>query len=283
MADNVVLNAGAGGATCAADEVADGTLGTVKVQFIKIMDGTLDGTTKAAVGTDGLKVDPGGAAVGSLTETAPATDTASSGLNGRLQRVAQRLTSLIALLPAALGTGGGLKVDGSGTALPVSGTLSAKLQDGGGSNLTSATRGAERALSVQVVDASGTQVTAFGGSATIAPATSGGLLRFHLVAASSTNATNIKASAGQLYAAHVFNAATYPIFVKFHNTAGTPTAGSGVVRTIGVQAGTQRDVSLADLGSAFSTGIGITIVKDIADAGTTAVAASDCVVDVDYF
>jgi hypothetical protein len=38
--------------------------------------------------------------LGSVTETAPATDTASSGLNGRLQRVAQRLTSLIALIPA---------------------------------------------------------------------------------------------------------------------------------------------------------------------------------------
>lgn len=41
--------------------------------------------------------------VGSVTETAPATDTASSGLNGRLQRIAQRLTSLIALLPSSLG------------------------------------------------------------------------------------------------------------------------------------------------------------------------------------
>jgi hypothetical protein len=61
---------------------------------------------------------------GSLTETAPATDTASSGLNGRLQRIAQRLSSLIALLPTALGAGGGLKVDGSGTALPVSGSVS---------------------------------------------------------------------------------------------------------------------------------------------------------------
>jgi hypothetical protein len=40
---------------------------------------------------------------GSVTETAPGTDTASSGLNGRLQRIAQRLTSLIALLPASLG------------------------------------------------------------------------------------------------------------------------------------------------------------------------------------
>jgi len=41
--------------------------------------------------------------VGSLTETAPASDTASSGVNGRLQRIAQRLTSLIALLPTSLG------------------------------------------------------------------------------------------------------------------------------------------------------------------------------------
>mgnify|MGYP001608007225 CR=1 FL=1 len=45
------------------------------------------------------------ALVGSLTETAPTTDTASSGLNGRLQRFAQRITSLIALLPTALGQG----------------------------------------------------------------------------------------------------------------------------------------------------------------------------------
>jgi len=43
--------------------------------------------------------------IGDLTETAPGTDTASSGLNGRLQRVAQRLTSLIALLPSALVSG----------------------------------------------------------------------------------------------------------------------------------------------------------------------------------
>lgn len=41
--------------------------------------------------------------LGALTETAPATDTASSGLNGRLQRIAQRLTSLIALFPTSLG------------------------------------------------------------------------------------------------------------------------------------------------------------------------------------
>lgn len=44
---------------------------------------------------------------GIVTEAAPASDTASSGLNGRLQRIAQRLTSLIALVPASLGAKAG--------------------------------------------------------------------------------------------------------------------------------------------------------------------------------
>jgi hypothetical protein len=48
--------------------------------------------------------------LGALTETAPASDTASSGLNGRLQRIAQRITSLIALVPAALTPSGRFKV-----------------------------------------------------------------------------------------------------------------------------------------------------------------------------
>lgn len=41
--------------------------------------------------------------LGAVAETAPATDTASSGLNGRLQRIAQRLTSLLGVLPSSLG------------------------------------------------------------------------------------------------------------------------------------------------------------------------------------
>lgn len=56
MADNVAITAGSG-TTIAADEVSDGTLGSVKVQYVKIMDGTLDGTTKATVNSNGLKVD----------------------------------------------------------------------------------------------------------------------------------------------------------------------------------------------------------------------------------
>ena len=43
------------------------------------------------------------AILGANNASAPASDTASSSINGRLQRIAQRITSLMALLPAALG------------------------------------------------------------------------------------------------------------------------------------------------------------------------------------
>lgn len=49
------------------------------------------------------------------------------------------------------------------SAVPVSGTVTSRIADGAGNNLTSASRGSERALSVQIVDASGAQVTSFGG------------------------------------------------------------------------------------------------------------------------
>src|SRR4051812_7443413 len=62
-----------------------------------------------AVDGSGNTIDSG-TLIGAVTEAAPASDTASSGLNGRLQRIAQNITSLIAKLPAALSAGGNLKV-----------------------------------------------------------------------------------------------------------------------------------------------------------------------------
>jgi|ERR1035437_4298871 hypothetical protein len=109
----------------------------------------------------------------------------------------------------------------------------------------------------------------------------GGCSAYHVVSAGSTNLANIKASAGRVTGWSIFNNANYPVYVKFHNTASTPTAGSGVGYTIGVQSGTHINFDDDD-GIAFSTGIGISIVQGIADADTTAVLASDCVVNVNY-
>lgn len=91
MADNVSVKSASGAAVSAAtDELADSS------QSPKVT--LLAGDSSATP----YRID---LAHGALTETAPASDTASSGINGRLQRIAQRITSLIALVPAALGQG----------------------------------------------------------------------------------------------------------------------------------------------------------------------------------
>ena len=46
--------------------------------------------------------------IGAVNEAAPANDTASSGLNGRAQRIAQRLTSLITALGSPFQAGGSI-------------------------------------------------------------------------------------------------------------------------------------------------------------------------------
>lgn len=71
--------------------------------------------------------------IGPTNETAPGTDTAQSGLNGRLQRVAQRLSSIIGLLPTSLTGSGNLKIAvvESTITQPVSGTVGVSGSIGG--------------------------------------------------------------------------------------------------------------------------------------------------------
>lgn len=116
---------------------------------------------------------------------------------------------------------------------------------------------------------------------TAIPTTTGGCSISHLVSAATTNATNVKASAGQLYGWSIINTNATIRYVKLHNTSGTPTAGSGVVYTIGVpgSGGTNMDFAT---GIAFGTGIAFTTVTDAADAGTTAVGASDLIINLHY-
>lgn len=85
-------------------------------------DGTMPLPTDAATAT--LQT-AGNVLTGAVNETAPASDTASSGLNGRLQRIAQRITSLIALIPAALDAFGCFKVGHGKTIKTVSGSFTA--------------------------------------------------------------------------------------------------------------------------------------------------------------
>lgn len=105
MADNTAIKDGAGAAkTIATDELSD----TSQSPKVTLLDGS-GSPTGISPATSGLQT-AGNVLLGAVNETAPASDTASSGLNGRLQRIAQRITSLIALVPAALTGSGNFKV-----------------------------------------------------------------------------------------------------------------------------------------------------------------------------
>lgn len=188
MADNVAVTAGSG-TTIAADELTDGTLGSVKVQYVKLMDGTLDSSTKAAVGANGLAADVKAIAAGTNT------------IGGVIQK------------PTA---------------------------------------------------------------------TAGGHTLSRVNAAASTNATNLKASAGNLLRISVFNVAAYSVFLKFYNKASAPTVGTDTpTRTIPIPAGTGFAEEYV-YGAPFATGISYAITKLQADSDTTVVVAGDLTGEVSW-
>lgn len=116
--------------------------------------------------------------------------------------------------------------------------------------------------------------------------TTGGLSVISYILANSTNANNVKASAGQLYKVEAFNNSGNIAYIKIYNTASTPTAGSGtpVARVMipGNSSGGAGVISTTDVGTVYSSGIGFTVTGAIADADTTTVAASSFLVNFYY-
>ena len=109
----------------------------------------------------------------------------------------------------------------------------------------------------------------------------GAASRTHLISAGTTNATVVKASAGRLLGWAITNSSAAWKYVKLHNQATTPTAGTGVVQTIGVPPNSVREMSY-DGGIAFTTGIALTTVTGITDADSVAVTANDLAIDIFY-
>jgi hypothetical protein len=113
-------------------------------------------------------VDGANIAVGATTDAA-VTAGATGSLSAKLRSISRDIVNAI-VLAAGTNVIGKVTIDQTtpGTtnlvSIGTSGTVNAKLQDGAGNAITSATRGSERPLSVQIVDGSGTQVTAFSGS-----------------------------------------------------------------------------------------------------------------------
>jgi hypothetical protein len=122
-----------------------------------------------------------------------------------------------------------------------------------------------------------------GGSVSLAPQTTGGLSTKHFVAAASDNATNVKASAGQVYSIDAYNNAAYPVYFKLYNASASPTGcgATALFKVVGMQAGTQHTLQTEE-GWAMGTGIGYCLTKGIADSDDTAVLLSDATIDLGY-
>lgn len=201
------------------------------------------------------------AAIGATNETAPASDTAASGLNGRLQRIAQRITSLIALVPSALGR--------AAAAASFSTVLSTE----------------DKAS----IDAITTAIAAVGTDVTPQPATSGGYTIFRSLDLDESE-EEVKATAGQLYKLRITNFSTSARYVKIYNaTAANVTVGTTTpVDTIPVPpaaaAGNPTVIteSYGAAGVAFGTAITMAATTALADNDTGAPSANDVVVTAYY-
>src|ERR1700722_559846 len=136
-----------------------------------------------------------------------------------------------------------------------------------------------------VVTGSGT----FAVQSTAKPATTGGLTMYRLLSANSDNATNLKNGAGQVYGINVYNLGTTIAFLKLYNKVSTPVPGTDTpVKTIPIPpasaSGQVGGVSIPPdaIGRAFSLGIGFVISANLADSDTTAVAANQIVLNLEY-
>jgi len=112
-------------------------------------------------------------------------------------------------------------------------------------------------------------------SMTQIPATSGGATLAKVLSAGSTNATSVKASAGQVYSYALANANAAFRYVHFYNKASAPTVGTDVpVFTVGVPPNFVANCDF-NSGTPFTTGIAYSITTGAADNDSGAVSAND--------
>jgi len=112
------------------------------------------------------------------------------------------------------------------------------------------------------------------GSVNSAPATSGGATPCYLVSTASTNSTNCKNAAGQIYGYDFVNTTATIYYLRLYNASSAPTCSSatGFIRTIPILAtgGIARDISV---GEAYATGIGFCLTGGGSSTDNTNAAA----------
>jgi hypothetical protein len=107
-----------------------------------------------------------------------------------------------------------------------------------------------------------------------------------VISAASTNATNVKGSAGTVGFIHAINLNAAVRYLKFYNKATSPTVGTDTpILTLPIPASTTGAGFVIPVpvgGIDFTTGISLALTTGIADADTGAVAANEITVNLGY-
>ncbi len=200
---------------------------------------------------------------------------------------------------AAVSAAGALKVDGSAVTQPVSIATAPVLVAGsaiiGKVGIDQTTPGTTNGVQVNAALPAGTNSIGTvqpGNTANTTPwlvqpmpGTSGGLSISRVISAATTNATSVKASAGQVYSIYAHNVNAAVRFLKLYNKASAPTVGTDTpVLTLPIPGNAAGAGFVWDVpsGIAFGTGIALAITAVVTDADTTAVAANEIVVNLLY-
>lgn len=182
--------------------------------------------------------------LGAPGATTCATDTGSCSLNQLLQRIAERLTSILSNVQASIAAGANII---------------------GKVGIDQTTQGTTNGV-VHLA------------------ATVGGATQHAVVAANTNNSTSLKGSAGTVYAIQTGSiAASAPYYLKLYDKATAPTCGTDTPVGVFIVPPTNsgNNVSVV-VGKAFTLGIGYCVVTGIANNDNTAVPAATVLVNIDY-
>lgn len=104
-----------------------------------------------------------------------------------------------------------------------------------------------------------------------------------LSSAATTNATSVKASAGNLYSVTASNVGAAAAFLKLFNLAAAPTVGTSVpFLTIPLPASGVVNIPFGAQGMRMATGIAFSITNLVADSDATAIAAAQVKIVIAY-
>lgn len=292
-----------GAATSALQTTGNSTLSTINTSI---------GSTNTAIGTSNTKLDTLNSSIGTVNTTLGSPFQAGGSIGNTAFGATQSGTwninnvSGTISLPTGASTSSNqtaiqatagsdaskaIAVQGitGGKAVPVSGTFWQTTQPVSGSVTVSGTVAATQSGTWNVGSIT-TLPSLPAGSNTIGKvehvtSTSGGSTSHFAVMAATTNATNVKSSAGQLYNITVFNNSADIAYLKFYNKASAPTCNSDTVVAEylipGSASGAGASITLPQ-GKYFSSGISYCVTGGIAVTDNTAVAASAYIVNLDY-